>query len=88
MGIGNDRSTAILAHPPIVTREIALSGPWLMNHPTVMYRCSGLRAVGRYDESLQRYPEGLKSSKPITRKLREVEEGMTVEIDNRLCKLF
>lgn len=40
-------------HPEVITREIALRSRWFLNHGTVMYRRSVLRAVGMYDASLR-----------------------------------
>lgn len=40
-------------HPEVISRDIALRSRWFMNHGTVMYRRSTLRAVGMYDPALR-----------------------------------
>lgn len=43
----------LVRHPDIISRAIALRTRWLMNHGTVMYRRSVIRAVGMYDAALR-----------------------------------
>lgn len=49
----------LVRHPAVITREIGLRSRWFMNHGTVMYRKSVLRAVGLYDAHLRGYSEDL-----------------------------
>ena len=44
-------------HAPIVTKEMALSTYWFINHPTVMYRRSKILEIGGYKESPQYFAE-------------------------------
>jgi glycosyltransferase involved in cell wall biosynthesis len=40
-------------HPQKITREIAKTSLWFLNHPTVMFRKKSILDVGGYDESLR-----------------------------------
>jgi glycosyltransferase involved in cell wall biosynthesis len=44
-------------HPPTITKEIAKSSFWFMNHPTVMFRKNMLLDAGMYDDSLKGFSE-------------------------------
>jgi glycosyltransferase involved in cell wall biosynthesis/predicted O-methyltransferase YrrM len=44
-------------HPSIVTKEIAKTSRWFINHPAVMFKRSKVMSVGGYDSKLRGYPE-------------------------------
>lgn len=51
------RDPNVVAHPERITREIAKSSFWFMNHPTVMMRKEHVLRAGGYDSSLRGYSE-------------------------------
>jgi len=44
-------------HPEIITKEIAKTSLWFLNHPTVMFRKSSVTSVGGYDVTLKGFAE-------------------------------
>lgn len=42
-----------VSHPEVITKEIAKSSFWFMNHPTTMIRKKSLEIVGSYNENLK-----------------------------------
>lgn len=47
----------VIKHPEKITKEVAKSSLWFMNHPTVMFRRSSLVEAGSYDPSLRGFSE-------------------------------
>jgi GT2 family glycosyltransferase len=46
-----------IIHPQKITKEIAKSSHWFLNHPTIAYKKSKIVDIGGYDESLRGLPE-------------------------------
>lgn len=44
-------------HPTNITKEVALSSFWFINHPTVMYRKDKILSIGGYKESPELFAE-------------------------------
>jgi glycosyltransferase involved in cell wall biosynthesis/SAM-dependent methyltransferase len=46
-----------VTHPAVITKEIAKTSRWFINHPATMYRRSKVLSAGGYDSKLRGFPE-------------------------------